>query len=195
MSDFISMFPREGSVVVVTLLRGVIYRDQDETTWSWLTRYINIIKEYLAVIGLQVYIDESEGYAFLRQGRDVSDGTDESLVSPSIAIPNLISRRQMTYIVSLLCVLLRQKLVENEAQSGEIRVIIDRSEIYNMGKVFIATRNDETKIDKQIKAALNVIEEYGFIRQLSTDENKYEVRRILKAIIDAEWLNDLDKRL
>jgi hypothetical protein len=35
----------------------------------------------------------------------------------------------------------------------------------------------------------------GFLRRLRGTDNQYEVRRILKAFVDAQWLSELDQRL
>ena len=35
----------------------------------------------------------------------------------------------------------------------------------------------------------------GFLRQLKDQKNTFEVRRILKSFVDAQWLSEMDKRL
>jgi hypothetical protein len=35
----------------------------------------------------------------------------------------------------------------------------------------------------------------GFLRRLRGADDKFEVRRILKAFVDAQWLADFDQRL
>lgn len=47
----------------------------------------------------------------------------------------------------------------------------------------------------QVDATLNKIAELGFIRRLRGERQMIEVRRIIKAFIDAQWLADFDKRL
>jgi len=37
--------------------------------------------------------------------------------------------------------------------------------------------------------------ELGFLRRLPGEEDTYEVRRILKAFVDAQWLADFDQKL
>jgi len=38
-------------------------------------------------------------------------------------------------------------------------------------------------------------EELGFLYRLRGQEQQFEVRRILKAFVDAQWLSDFDQRL
>jgi hypothetical protein len=52
--------------VVIELLRGVIYND-DKEYWENLLKYQVQIGEYLDIIGIDLIISTSEGYAFLRQ--------------------------------------------------------------------------------------------------------------------------------
>ena len=58
-----SQLPR----VLVHLFRGVIYRDQDAARWRDLVGLQAAARDYVRVLGLELVIDEAEGYAFLRQ--------------------------------------------------------------------------------------------------------------------------------
>jgi len=35
----------------------------------------------------------------------------------------------------------------------------------------------------------------GFLRGLAGQENRFEVRRVMKAFVDAQWLNEFEQRL
>ena len=39
------------------------------------------------------------------------------------------------------------------------------------------------------------IVEMGFLRKLRGSEDRFEVRRILKSFVDAQWLGEFDRRL
>ena len=69
--------PPPVAAVAVHLLKGVVYRDQHEAVWQDLLTFQGPVREYLDVIGLQVFLDESEGYAFLRQGPEEEEGAAE----------------------------------------------------------------------------------------------------------------------
>jgi hypothetical protein len=47
----------------------------------------------------------------------------------------------------------------------------------------------------QIDTYINKVIELGFARRLRTENNNIEVRRLLKAFVDAQWLNEFDERL
>ncbi|MFW2475380.1 MAG: DUF4194 domain-containing protein, partial [Sediminibacterium sp.] len=57
---------REYSLSLVSLLKGILY-DHQTLAWENLRKYEPEVKKYFSAIGLEVYIDKSEGYAFLRQ--------------------------------------------------------------------------------------------------------------------------------
>ena len=52
---------------VIPLMKGVVYRDTHERAWKQLLQLQPHVRDYVEVLGLQVVIDEAEGYAFLRQ--------------------------------------------------------------------------------------------------------------------------------
>jgi hypothetical protein len=69
-----------------------------------------------------------------------------------------------------------------------------------MIRVFLLTKSNEARLTDQIETQLNKIAELGFVRKLKTSSSTsqtshYEVRRILKAFVDAQWLADFDARL
>ena len=104
---------------VITLMKGVVYRDTHERAWKHLLQLQPRVRDYVEVLGLQVVIDEAEGYAFLRQRP-----SDEGEADP---VPRLIPRRALSFHVSLLLALLRKKLAEFDAQGGDTRLMLTRA--------------------------------------------------------------------
>ena len=47
----------------------------------------------------------------------------------------------------------------------------------------------------QVDAHINKVIGLGFARRLHNDPNKIEVRRIIKAFVDAQWLHEFEQRL
>jgi len=180
-------------VVVIPLLKGVIYQENDPPLWGRLVALDAKVRDYVRVLDLELVLDEAEGYAFLR-ARDAEEDTKEK--SPT---PRLFPRRQLSFPVSLLLALLRKKLAEFDASGGEARLVLSRDEIVEMIRVFLPTNSNEARLTDQIETHLNKIAELGFIRKLkassASSPASYEVRRILKAFVDAQWLADFDVRL
>jgi hypothetical protein len=174
------------STLIISLLKGVVYRDGDEGLWQALGELQIRVREYVAVLGLELVLDEAEGCAYLRQ-RAAGEG--------EAALPRLVPRRQLSYPVSLLLVLLRKKLVESDAGGGDTRLVLKRDEIVDLMRVFLQDVTNEARAFDRVDAHINKVVELGFLRRLRGREDEYEVRRILKAFVDAQWLGDVSERL
>jgi len=172
---------------VITLMKGVVYRDTHERAWKHLLQLQPRVRDYVEVLGLQVVIDEAEGYAFLRQRP-----SDEGEAEP---VPRLIPRRALSFHVSLLLALLRKKLAEFDAQDGDTRLMLTRDQIAEMLRVFLPATSNEARLIDKIDEHIGKVERLGFLRQAKNAEQTYEVRRVLKAYIDGQWLADFDARL
>jgi hypothetical protein len=176
------------SALVVPLLRGVVYRDADATLWSGLLNLQARVRDYVAVIGLELSLDEAEGYAFLRSRVETED-------SGAARIPRLIVRRPLSFRVSLLLALLRKKLAEFDAGGGDTRLVLSREQVAEMVRVFLPEGSNEARLIDDVDTHLNKCAELGFIRRLRGQDDMIEVQRILKAFVDAQWLAQFDERL
>ncbi|MCG6985274.1 MAG: DUF4194 domain-containing protein [Thiocapsa sp.] len=179
------------STLVITLLKGVMYRDGDERLWGALLALQPRVRDYVAVLGLELMLDESEGYAFLKGRPDT--GEDEA--APKL--PRLVARRPLSFPVSLLLALLRKKLAELDAGGSDTRLVLTRDDIVELVRVFLPQSSNEARLIDQIETHINKVVELGFLRRLKAASGpaSYEVRRILKAFVDAQWLADFDTRL
>jgi len=178
----------ELSAVVIPLLKGVTYRADDAAHWSALLQLQGRVRDHVAVLGLELMLDEAEGYAFLRSRPDPGDDAAPKL-------PRLVARRPLSFAVSLLLALLRKKLAEFDAAGGDTRLILSREQVAELLRVFLPEGSNEARLIDQVDAQLNRIVDLGFVRRLRGQEQMFEVRRILKAFVDAQWLADFDTRL
>jgi hypothetical protein len=176
------------SLVVTQLMKGVVYRDTHETQWRLLLQLQPQVRDYVGIIGLTVVVDETEGYAFLRSRPELDD-------EDGPAIPRLIPRRALSFHVSLLLALLRKKLIEFDATSSDTKLVLSRDQIVDMVRVFMPGRSNEARLVDQIDMYVAKAVELGFLRRIKNQEALFEVRRILKAFVDGQWLADFDRRL
>jgi hypothetical protein len=174
-------------IAVTQLMKGVVYRDTHDRAWRSLLELQPQASDYLATLDLQIVIDQAEGYAFCRQRERDPDDPDP--------MPRLIPRRRLSFHVSLLLALLRKKLAEFDAQGTETRLILTREQISEMIRLFLPPTSNEARLSDQIDAHLNKCVELGFLRAVKNSEQVYEVRRILKAFVDGQWLADFDDKL
>lgn len=179
------------SALLIPLLKGVIYREADAGLWQALLNLQARVRDYVAVLGLELVLDEAEGYSFLRSRQESDDDAAPRL-------PRLVARRPLSFPVSLLLALLRKKLAEFDAGGGDTRLVLARDEIVDLVRVFLPESSNEARLIDQIETHLNKIVELGFLRKLKPAAGQtamFEVRRILKAFVDAQWLADFDARL
>ena len=165
--------------LVLKLLQGVVYYDDKQ--WEQLISYIAPIRRHFAAIGLQLHLDEVEGFAYLTQPDDT-----ESAVN----LPRLVRRIPLTYDATLLCVLLRESLQQFDARSPDKpRHVLSHTQIQEMMQLFFAERTDMTRLERRIANAIKHLETISFLKKLNSDnEDLYEVRRIIKAKISADTL-------
>lgn len=184
----------ELSPILIHLLKGVLYAESDTPLWAALLRLQARVREYVQVIGLQLVLDEAEGYSFLRSMNE-EDAADEG----AKPLPRLISRRRLSFPVSLLLALLRKRMAEADSGGGSTRLILSRDEIASLMRVFLAESSNEARIMDQIETHISKVVDLGFLRKLKSTNPQapagYEVMRILKAFVDAQWLAEFDARL
>ncbi|MCF8155723.1 MAG: DUF4194 domain-containing protein [Rhodoferax sp.] len=183
--------------LIVPLLKGVLYREDDAAQWAALLQLQARVRDYVMVMALELVVDEAEGYAFLRSLPQDLEGAPK--------LPRLVRRQPLSFQVSLLLALLRKKLAEFDASGGDTRLILTRGAVVELVRVFLPAGSNESRLIDQIETQLNKVIELGFVRRLkaqtdrgstrATQEPVFEVRRILKAFVDAQWLADFDQRL
>lgn len=180
--------PAELSLVLVRLFKGPLYRDANERLWVPLLKLRAAVSDHVGVLGLQVEIDESEGYAYLRTRPPGGDGDEAEL-------PRLVARRPLSFPVSLLLALLRKRLAEFDAQSSDPRLVLSRDQIVEMLRLFLADAGNEARVVDLVDTHISTVVQLGFLRRLGPDSDQYEVRRLLRAFVDAQWLSEFDDGL
>lgn len=172
--------------VLVALMKGILERESAPALWQGLLAHQARVRDHVGVIGLELVLDEAEGHAYLRQKPPV-EGQPE--------LPRLVARRQLSFPVSLMLALLRKKLAEHDALSGETRLIVGASDIVDMVRLFLPPTANEAKLMDRVDRDIARVVELGFLRPLKGRDDTYEVRRILRSFVDAQWLGQLNERL
>ena len=167
----------DARVAITILLKGIFYKVDNEKAWAELIENsYGVVKDYFEIIGLELLIDESEGYAYLKNIEYEDD---------SESIPKLIQSRELSYKVSLLCVLLRKEIVDFDMQNENTRAVISKEDIKKQILLYLPQKFNEVKVSKEIDATIKKVEEIGFLKKLKTTEENYEIKRSIKAFVDA----------
>lgn len=173
------------SAAAVALMRGIVDREGSERIWHDIVSLQNALRDHVAVLGLDLVIDEAEGYAYLRSKPD----------DPDHPLPRLVPRHRLSFPVSLMLAVLRRGLAEFDAAGGEGKLVVTRDRLVDELRPFRPATTNEAKMVDEVDRSTRRIADLGFLRPISSDANAFEVRRILKAFIDAQWLGELDSRL
>lgn len=176
----------ELSPIVIQLFKGPIYRDAQELLWDQLLKRRAQVADYAAVLGLRVEVDETNGFAYLASLPEV-DGTPP--------LPRLINRHKLSFHTSLLLALLRKRVAEFDTDSTEGQLVVSTEQLVDMMRLYSPDATNETKIRRDIEININRVKELGFLRQLRSADDQFEVRPILRAFVDGQFLSDLDAEL
>lgn len=174
----------ELSNAYISLLKGVIIKENKEKIWDTILNYRNQIEDYFRQLGLTLKLYEEEGYCYLQQIED--DETDNLL--------KLVPKVPLSLHLSLLLVSLRKYMLESTA-NGDEKIVISKEEIFIKMKNYLKETSNEIKQEKEIISYIKKVEDMKFIRKLKNSDNKYEILRLLASFVDAQWLDDLDKRI
>ncbi len=195
------------SRVLVKLLQGFIMSDEKKH-WEALLTHQDAVRDYFSMLKMRLYLSVDDGYAFLKPiagtGDTDQDGDSEGSADgsddvggdggeePENELPSLVRKFPLSFEVSLLCVLLREALEQFEAKvSDDHRLILSKTDIYDLLKQFYDEKTDETKQVRRYDALINKVMELGFLKELKNNQDSYEVRRLIKAQMDAEKLSEI----
>ena len=168
------------------LLGGPMYLE-DGALWEVTVREQDEIAAYFRQIGLELVVDEPEGFAFLRQ---LESRADER-------VPRLVRRRKLTYDATLLLVCLRDELNRFDVQTADQTVLRrTRRELHDLASGFLRESNNQARDLKAMDAAIEGLLALGFLKAVGTDApDTFEVRRIVKARFGAGELEAVKERL
>ena len=172
----------ELSNAYISLLKGIIIKENKGKIWETILNYRNQIEDYFRQLGLTLKLYEEEGYCYLQQ---IEDDEANNLLK-------LVPKTQLSLHLSLLLVSLRKYMLESTA-NGDEKIVISKEEIFIKMKNYLKETSNEIRQEKEITSYIKKIEEMKFIRKLKNSDNKYEILRLLASFVDAQWLDDLNK--
>lgn len=165
-----------------SLLKGPVFDDED--LWSKMMLYKTELIMWFEQIAIELIIDQRDGYAYLRQLELDDKGTTVGLVQ----------RRGLSYEVTLLCVILRKMLDEFEINDTNSRnLYITRKLLRVELETFFKEKANRMKLIKELNKYIEEVADLGYIKKMKNDSNvseddRFEVRRIIKARFDEDTL-------
>ena len=184
------------------LLRGPIYSDQDRD-WQALADHLPELQRYFDKLKLRIRLQKADGYAFLEDLVLITDEDEADATGPAEPLPPLLRRDKLSYDVTLLCVLLRQRLDDHDAAgtaSSGGRLYLAQQELFDLLDPFFKDDTNQVRRTGRLRKCVNDTANQGFLVQAHTypgeeGRTKYEVKRILKARIDNDALERFQQQL
>ncbi len=175
---------------IIHLLKGDV-SDKD-FIWKDLEEYQIEIQEYLNRIGLELIFNKRDGFAYLRQFEVDDDGNTVGL----------IQRRQLSFEVSIICVLIREAYEDFEMNPTNImaeKCFITHHQLKEQAELFFTEGFNQVKFQRDLDKYISKTLELGFLRLHQDAENNaervYEVKPIIKARISVNELLEFKDKM
>jgi len=175
--------------VFIKLLKGPV-EYLEKTAWEQLLQYQAELTRFLQTLGLVLVLEKDDGYAYLEQSRlDEEDN-----------VAGWVRRIQLGYEESILLVLLRDMMAEFEVGEASTRELIKkRREIKEYAELFFNEDPSRVKFIRDLDRLIDRVEELDFLEKVDAgdlyDEQKYRIKKIIKARVDNELLENFKQQL
>jgi len=175
--------------VFIKLLKGPV-EYLEKTAWEQLLQYQTELTKFLQQMGLILVLEKEDGYAYLEQARlDEEDN-----------VVGWVRRIQLGYEESILLVLLRDMMAEFEVGEASTRELIKkRREIKEYAELFFKENPSRVKFIRDLDRLIDRVEELDFVEKVENndlpDEQKFRVKKIIKARVDNELLENFKQQL
>ena len=179
------------AAVIIKLLQGPVYAD-DKNIWRELLGWQSAIQEYFGKIGMELIITEQDGFARVMQPE-----TDENDDNP---LPRLMKKQSLNYEATLLAVMLREGLEEFDVKSEGTKFYLTQKEIKERIELFYKEQTNKSKLWKDLSKPITSLINIGILKlnredAVNKDNNQYEIKRIIKAFISNDKLEEIKNKL
>jgi|ERR1043165_576759 hypothetical protein len=183
--------PEAYASVIIKLLQSVIY-DDDKKYWNDILNHETSVREYYTKIGIELILNRQDGYAYLKQMEFAEDDKTRPI--------QLIRRIPLTYEMSLLCVLLREWMDENEVKMTSEKLFVTGKQVKERIDLFFKDKANRKRLLDKFDSLITQATNLGFLHintedKLNVDNTQYEIKRIIKAKISNEKLEELKLKL
>ncbi len=176
------------AAAIARLLKDVVYND--DRFWKEILQNQVAIMQYLEQMGIELVVDQADGYAFIKQIPLDDEGNTVGLVR----------RTPMTYEASLICIFLRERLDDFDIKDHlNNRCTVTHKQLKEDMELFFQEKPNFKKFLREIDRHIARVEEYGFLKchkkGETNDDNLYEIKRIIKAKITSDDIETFRKKM
>jgi hypothetical protein len=154
--------------LAITLLKGIVYKEDDIKLWESLVEMENELREYFSKINLELIIDKDFAYLL--------DQNEEFKLTRKI---------KLSFFASFLMILLREEILKEKE-------IITRDEIYQKFEIYI-NKKDEKKLRSNIDTAINTLIKLTFLKEVEKDV--FKIRNSIESFCNVKFLDNINKKL
>lgn len=178
------------AAVIIKLLQGPLYAD--DKGWKELSAWQSAVQEYFGKIGMELIINDQDGFARIVQP-EAGEHDDNPL-------PRLMKKQTLNYEATLLAVILREGLEEFDVKSEGTKYYLTQREIKERIELFYKEQTNKSKLWKDLSKPITSLTNMGILKlnredAANKDNNQYEVKRIIKAFISNEKLEEIRNKL
>lgn len=150
--------------------------------WPVLIRHEAVLRSRLADLFLVLVIDVDQKVAFTRQA-EVGE----------LEAPILLRRAPLTFVDSVILLLLRQRLTQADVR-GE-RAVVETFEIMEQLTPYERAANtDHAGFQKRIRASVEKMKDHSILQKIRGSEDRYEISPTLKLLFSAEHIAELTRQ-
>lgn len=175
---------------IIQLLKGDVA--EKDPVWKDLEEYQMEIQQYVNRIGLELILMKRDGYAYLRQFEVDDDGNTIGLVQ----------RRQLSFEVSIICLLIREIYEDFEMNPTNImaeKCFVSHNQLKEQAELFFTEGFNQVKFQRDLDKYINKTLDLGFLKLHQDAENNaekvYEVKPIIKSRISVNELLEFKDKL
>lgn len=175
--------PLETRRALVQLLLGpALDARRHPRLWPILIRDEAVLRSRLSELFLELVIDADQNVAFTRQA-EVGE----------LEAPVLLRRMPLTFVDSVILLLLRQRLTQAEVR-GE-RAVVETLEIMEqLAPYERAANTDHAGFQKRIRASVEKMKDHSILQKIRGTDDRYEVSPTLKLLFSAEHIAELTRQ-
>jgi hypothetical protein len=141
--------------VIIKLLQGPVYADE-KLVWRDLQSWQTAIRDYFAKIGIELLINEVDGFARIMQPE--AEEHDEN------PLPRLMRKQTMNYETTLLSVILREMLEEFDIKSEGTKLFLTQKNIKERIELFYKEQTNKSKLWKDLSRPINSLQNIGILK-------------------------------
>lgn len=168
--------------VLVQLLAGpFVDRRRHSKLWPVLTASEGTIRSRLSELFLELVIDHEQHVAFTRP-----------MDTGELDTPQLLRRKKLTFVDSVLLLILRTRLTQSDAQ-GERAVVASPDLVEEMRPFEKAGNTDKAGFYRRVRSSIEKFKTHNILQEFRGQSDRFEISPTLKLLFSAEEVQSLQR--